>query len=171
MAIFQDSPSGQLLRNVFFVLIIGGVFALIFGSMVIFFFKPTTGPGAGTLLPAARSAEFDYVEFLYPEKLGGAWKQREVSADQYEKVLSYLVQATSVMEAPEHVRSFFDWEEPAKIRIMRKTPDGESVFLYEVQFLTTDEYFRIRMKGVGQEPQWAYFYYPDIYNIISQIIK
>lgn len=187
MAIFQDSVLGQLLKKIFIVLMLGGVCAVLVAGLVLYYFKPMSGPSADSILPYPSAVEdlsfteqniryvFDHVEFLYPNEATNEWEKFDINPDQYEQIFEMLSNATSLLDAPDHVRSFFDWDEPAKLTLFarREGSDGlskEPVPFQEVQFLTTDDYFRIQVRGDGQEANWAYFYYPNIYNMVLKVL-
>jgi len=79
---------------------------------------------------------------------------------------------SSVMEVSDEIQGLFHLKTPATLALVvrSETGDGAKAF-QEVQFVNRGNYYRVLLREESKKQNWAYFYHPDIFNQVLQVVE
>lgn len=110
---------------------------------------------------------FDHLTFSYYDQKSQVWKNVPATEMQYSQFYEKVAGQKSLSSIPEETVRKFAESNPAKLSIYVRTESPaawqkETKLFQEVQFV--ENYFRVELHEQEPGTNWAYFYYPRIYE-------
>lgn len=114
----------------------------------------------------------DRIELLYFEDVGNQWIRKALTLDTYRQIYEVISGDSSVMEVSDEIQGLFHLKTPATLSLVvrSETGDGAKAF-QEVQFVNRGNYYRVLLREESKKQNWAYFYHPDIFNQVLQVVE
>jgi hypothetical protein len=190
MQIYREQPVQKRIKALLTTLLFG-VSAAFFLSLVgLYYYGPKRSYSIETILPppviAQSSSErenserkvsqfvFDKIEFLYLQT--GSWTRIQIDESRYRKFYELVAKDKSLAIVDNQIEDFFRNSYPATLTLSLKskgvTKEEEALKKFqEVQFIPSEDYYRIQLLEKGSIIYWSYFYHPGIFQETLNIFK
>jgi hypothetical protein len=113
---------------------------------------------------------FDHIEFSYFDSQKGQLHVSPIPLEAYQKFYKMVAFVKSLEEIKD-VEKLFLQSHPTLLTIRMRTKEGfegMATRVFQVVQFAAEDYFRVQLHGKN-EGEWAYFYWPDIYQEIIHL--
>lgn len=187
----RQSQSKQDIKNIITVLITAIFCAGLLSIVFIYYYGPSGRYVAGQAILDPSVIEqinaqdihskkggdvrftFDRIEFSYYDPAHSQPQIKSVTPENYKKFYALVNSEKSLEEVPPNIEALFKQSRPIALTIFMHTiepsKNGTVPQVFQVIQFIQEDYFRVQLRDVKDQGEWAYFFYPQLYLEVMEL--